>query len=375
MARRKFKPTLLSIAVAAGLAAGVPVTADALSLGISGQINKQISHVDDGTESAIAVMDNTNSGTRFRFTGEEDIGNGLKVGGVWEWQWQNTPSSGAAFNAAGEIEETDAADVGLQDRKAELYFAGKWGQVSLGKGDGAGNGAAEVDLSGTAVIDYASANSDQLGAFGFRNQAGAVTTTTVGGLLGSFDMFSRNDRIRYDTPTIAKWFSIAVSRAQANLTEVALWVSGTVGGTRIAAALSTGKQKDEDVTTAGAQTANDEREVTAASASVLLKNGLNFTVSQSMREDSIDGVSPTLEPTWQYFKVGYKKGKHAVSLSTGKGSERNAADNDPSSLALAYVYNIAKDVELYAAYRDADPDDSTLDEISSLSVGSRIRWK
>jgi predicted porin len=139
MAKAHLKPTLLSTAVAAGLAAAtMPV--HALSLGISGQINKQLSSVDNGNESALAVMDNSNSGSRFRFTGEEDIGGGLKVGGVWEWQWQNTPSSGSEFNAAGQIEETSAT--GLQDRKTELYFAAKWGKVSLGKGDGAGNGAA-----------------------------------------------------------------------------------------------------------------------------------------------------------------------------------------------------------------------------------------
>ena len=154
---------MLFRSVAAGLAAAT-LPAHALSLGISGQINKQISSVDNGDESAIAVMDNINSGSRFRFTGEEDIGNGLKVGGVWEWQWSNTPSSDAEFSAAGEINETSAS---LSDRKTELYFSSKWGKISLGKGDGAGNGAAEVDLSGTTVIDYASANGDQLGSFHF----------------------------------------------------------------------------------------------------------------------------------------------------------------------------------------------------------------
>jgi predicted porin len=350
---------------------------------MSGQINKQLSSVDNGNESALAVMDNSNSGSRFRFTGEEDIGGGLKVGGVWEWQWQNTPSSGSEFNAAGQIEETSAT--GLQDRKTELYFAAKWGKVSLGKGDGAGNGAAEVDLSGTTVIDYASANSDQLGGFNFTTPtdvSGPGTGPTVSSMASSFDMFSRNDRIRYDTPKLAKWLTISASRGQANLTEIAVRASGTIGSTRIAAALATGKQKDQDLTTtAGAQLEDDEREVMAISGSALLKNGLNFTVSMSSREDTIDN-NPSRDQTWSYFKVGYKTGKHAVSLAMGQrefdGFSPTQDDANPTSVALAYVYKIAKDVELYAAYRDVDADDATatgLDGVSSITVGSRIKWK
>ena len=246
MAKVQLQPTLLSTAVAAGLAAAA-LPAHALSLGISGQINKQMSYVDNGFDTGFAVMDNINSGSRFRFTGEEDIGGGMKVGGVWEWQWQNTPSSSAEFNSAGEISETSAS---LQDRKTELYFAHKWGKISLGKGDGAGNGAAEVDLSGTAVIDYASANGDQLGSFNFATK-GQTTSgpgasgLTVGSATGSFDMFSRNDRIRYDTPKLAKWLTISASRGQANTEEVALRASGTVGSTKIAAALAMGSSNGE----------------------------------------------------------------------------------------------------------------------------------
>ena len=209
MAKVQLQPTLLSTAVATGLAAAT-LPAHALSLGISGQINKQMSYIDNGESTAFAVLDNSNSGSRFRFTGEEDIGGGLKVGGVWEWQWQNTASSSAEFNNAGQISETSAS---LSDRKTELYFSSKWGKISLGKGDGAGNGAAEVDLSGTTVIDYASANGDQLGSFHFatsNNPRGpGAAGFTVGDVAGSFDMYSRTDRIRYDTPKLAKWLTIS----------------------------------------------------------------------------------------------------------------------------------------------------------------------
>ncbi len=365
MAKEHLKPSLLSTAVAAGLAV-TAMPAHALSLGISGQINKQLSQIDNGQDSSLSVLDNINSGTRFRFTGEEDLGNGLKVGGVWEWQWSNSPSSSAELTGTNqEISESTAS---LQDRKAEIYFGTKFGQFTIGKGDGAGNGAAEVDLSGTAVIDYASANSDQLGSVDFRTSgaAGASTGLDVGDLLTSFDMFSRNNRIRYDSPTFAKAFSIAVSRASAGLTEAALWINTSFGKNKFAAAVSTGSTGDVAV---------NETDVTALSASLLLGNGLNFTVSSSNTEDDFN-----FEQSFTYFKVGYKKGKHAFSVSLGeseiKGSGVPAIDSsDPSSTALAWVYNLAKDVEIYAAWREADADLAGVEDVSSITVGTRIRWK
>ena len=118
MAKEQLKPTLLSTAVAAGLAA-TTMPAHALTLGISGQINKTIGYIDNGDDSAIGFFDNSISGSRFRFTGEEDIGGGLKVGGVWEWQWQNSPTSSATFNSYGKFDETTP---GIQADKYSGYL-------------------------------------------------------------------------------------------------------------------------------------------------------------------------------------------------------------------------------------------------------------
>ena len=83
MAKKQLKPAILSMAIAAGLATSA-MPAQALTLGISGQINKTIGYIDNGNDSAVGFFDNSISGSRFRFTGEEDIGGGLKVGGVWD---------------------------------------------------------------------------------------------------------------------------------------------------------------------------------------------------------------------------------------------------------------------------------------------------
>jgi predicted porin len=355
MAKEHLKPTLLSSAVAAGLAA-TTMPAHALTLGISGQINKTIGYIDNGDESAIGFFDNSISGSRFRFTGEEDIGGGLKVGGVWEWQWSNSPTSSATFNSAGKFDESSAS---LSDRKTELYFAGKWGKVSLGKGDGAANGTAEVDLSGTTTMDYAGGNACLLGDIVY---GGSTAGITVGDTYTEFDGESRNDRLRYDTPKLAKVISFAVSTANANEQEAAVRYAQTLGSTKIAAALGYTDRKDD----------GNDRTRMAISASAILKNGLNFTVSYSSQDDKQATFAG--KQTNSYFKVGWKKGKNAVSLSYGQQSA-NDIDNNPTSIAVAYNYSIAKDVEAYASVRTSSADVSGFDDVTGFWVGSRIKWK
>jgi predicted porin len=210
MAKKQLKPALLTTAVAAGLMTyGMPADADDLNLKISGQINKTIGIIDNGDNDAIGFFDNATSGSRFRFTGSQDMGNGMKVGGVWEWQWQNSSTSAATFNSAGEFTETNAS---LSDRKTELYYAGGWGKVSLGKGDGAANGTAEVDLSGTTTIDYAGGNQDVIGSITYGTGSSTVAGPTVVSTYSEFDGESRNTRIRYGTSAPASSRSPAVLR-------------------------------------------------------------------------------------------------------------------------------------------------------------------
>ena len=81
-------------------------------------------------------------------TGSEDIGNGMKVGFNWEWQNSQNPSG------AGPSARTSTSVTGKTMRKAEVWFSGGWGKLSLGQGDGAGNGTTEVDLSDTWNVAY-----------------------------------------------------------------------------------------------------------------------------------------------------------------------------------------------------------------------------
>jgi hypothetical protein len=155
-----------------------------------------------------------------------------------------------------------------------------------------------------------------------------------------------------------------VSVANANEKEAAVWYSQTIGSTKIAAALGYTDNQD---------TGSTDRTRTAISGSAILKNGLNFTLSYSTQDNKTASVTSSNT----YFKVGWKKGKNAVSLSYGQQEwDGGSLDGtNPSSMAVSYNYTIAKSVEAYASVRVSGADQSGLDDVTGLWIGSRIKWK
>jgi predicted porin len=329
MVKKQLKPALLTTAVAAGLLAyGMPANAQNLNLKISGQINKTLAIIDNGDNDAWGILDNSNSGSRFRFTGSQDVGNGAKMGGVWEWQWQNSPTSGNTFNSAGEFSEATAS---LSDRKTELYYAAGWGKISLGKGDGAANGTSEVDLSGTSAIDYVGGNNCIIGSITYGTGSSPSAGPTVKSTDSWFDGESRNTRIRYDTPKMG-WGGIAVSLGNQGLIEAAYRGSWGIGNGKLAVAA--GLTDTGDRTNGGVSgtviTSSENRERAMVSASYLMGMGLNFTLSYSTNEGEAipvalggTGIAPAKQ-SLTYFKVGWKRsaGRRARTRSRCPSARR-----------------------------------------------------
>ena len=151
-------------------------TVQAQEFKVSGQLNRLLMRVDDGTRSRGIHADNVNSQTRLRITAAHDIAPWLKVGANWENGYTENPSSLVDMNNA-------SVDATVNKRHADIYFLGEWGKLSVGRGDGAANGGMECDLSGTTVISY-SGITDIGGGFAFRGGAAVGPTiaarTTMG---------------------------------------------------------------------------------------------------------------------------------------------------------------------------------------------------
>ena len=355
--KKKIHRVLIGLALAAAvMVIGAP--AYAIDFAISGQLNRALMYVDDGTSANWFFVDNENSGTRFRFRGSNEFEKGWKVGFLWEVEMQSNSSDEVSMS-----DKSDKTPVNFNERHIDVWIE-KWGTLRLGQGDTATNGTTEVDLSGTDVAAY-SGVADVGGSFEFRDN-GVGTGVTVGNSRSNFDGLSRKDRIRYDTPRWAGFFASGSVEGNSEW-DVAARYAGDFGWARFAAAAGWADFGTSSDSNDGTRDGNF-----SSSASMLFDFGLNFTASYAFRKQ--DGTDP-----WSlYGKIGYKfLKKHAASIQYSRTKNLSAKDDKGDSFGIAYVISPWESVEFYGTYylhmldRDvgSDPDD-----INILFAGARIKF-
>ena len=332
-------------------------TVQAQEFKVSGQLNRLLMRVDDGTRSRGIHADNVNSQTRLRITAAHDIAPWLKVGANWENGYTENPSSLVDMNNA-------SVDATVNKRHADIYFLGEWGKLSVGRGDGAANGGMECDLSGTTVISY-SGITDIGGGFAFRG--GAAVGPTIAATIGNLDFESRYRRQRYDTPRFGP-LTLSVSEGRKDdhgVSELAAWYAGELPVGKLAAALGWSRERKGGV-------AGDE-DTGGGSVSWLAPGGVNLTLAAGA---SVDDTPAKPRKTFIYGKLGYLSGKHAVSLDYAKGGDFKVAGDRSWMLGIGYVYTATTWMELYAGAKrhGLDCAGCSFNDITFMVVGTRLKF-
>ncbi len=339
------------LAVAIGAALAVAGNAHALEAKLSGQVNRAIMYADDGFNTELHHVDNANSGTRFRFTGNDTLVGSTKAGINIEMEYLSDASNAVTQTAKN-------SDPGLHERIIEAYFEGSFGKVSLGQGSGAGDGAIEVDISGTAAASYSGTMNNLGGALTFRDTAAGVGPT-ISSTTSNFDP-SRKDRVRYDTPRLGP---VVLSVSNGNdtndsINEFGVWFDQDFGGNKLSAAAMYTDEDMNSVTTG-------HRKNKGLSASWLASFGLSVTGAWAKREDKNIVSAAQLDASFKYLKVGYKFGEHAVSMDWGKTEDLAAKGDESKMLGVQYVYSPTKWADLYANINK-----HTLDRTGGTAVGT-----
>jgi len=169
-----------------------------VSLTISGQVNRALLIWDDGVDSDAYVVDNSNSSTRFRFTGSATMKPGWKTGFLVEIELRDAASS-LVNQANDDIRTVDERN--LRTRHANWYIESEQlGRVTVGQGSAATKDIVLINLGGSL------SDADL-----YYNNSFRLRTPVVGGigfsplvwsdLAGAMDG-QRIDGIRYDTPSI-----------------------------------------------------------------------------------------------------------------------------------------------------------------------------
>ena len=325
-----------------------PLGAQAVEFTISGQVNRLLMAVDNGVADGIVHADNSVSGTRWRIKGQGDIGNGMSAGLYYETQLQSNPSSKVTEDSLDS--DGDGGNVGKGDffsvRQANVWIKGNFGKATIGQGDGAANGSAEVDLSGTSVIQYSGSSADLLGSMEY-----GTSGIKVGQARSNFDALSRNDNLRYDGAS----GPISFAGSTGNGSKYELGFGYKVADLQV----KIGFWDSGDSTTTSISGE-------AISASWVAASGLNLTGAYS-------GDDSTGDPSNIYFKVGFKKGDSAYAIDFSETSDRASAD--ASAISVAWVTKVMKGIEAYASYRVESLDNVVgADDVTALIGGARVKF-
>lgn len=349
---------------------------------VYGQVSRTLMYADDGFQTKLFNVDNESSGTRVGITGSAQAMPGLRAGFRLEWDFQSNESQRATFGPANPASDNAAhvSGSGFSERHADMWLEGSWGRVNLGNGDGAANGATESDLSGTGMANGIGV-ADVGGGFQYRTPAQALSGITVGGSINQQDFESRYDRLMYVTPSF-NGFRGQVSMGQKaggaavgtvggtlDVIEYSVWYGGKLGGLGdIAAAIGYSKKDGTSTTT--------EDEYMGGSISWLHSSGLNATYSYSNRDQPVAIGAAGRDSTFNYFKVGYKFGQHAIGVDYAIGDDFATVGDEATMYGVGYVWNPIRWLELYAAYKihSMDVAAGSLEDVKIGHVGTRIRF-
>ncbi len=333
-----------------------------VKLTVSGQVNRGLLYVNNGDQDDIFHVDNDNSSTRVRFVGTGVLTDDITIGSQIEVQFESNSTADIRIDQDGA-----AGTNNFTERKLELYVDSKrLGRLWLGQGDTASNGTSEVDLSGTGVVAY-SGITDMASGIAFSDNN--VLGSRIGQVFSNFDGLSRNDRIRYDTPSFSG-FKGSISAIEGGAVDAALRFSGEFSGTKVVAA---GAWAD-----ASSLDSSNFTQVNG-SVSVLTPLGISVTAAAGARDLNDRGGD---DPVFYYGKLGYTF--DAVSFGTTSiGIDYEAVDDlvlagdEAQAYGVFVVQNYDKiGAELYLGARnhELDRSGSNFDDIFAVLIGAKVRF-
>ncbi len=355
---------------------------DKIRLAISGQINRAVVVANDGYNNTLYHVDNTVSNSRFRLVGTAGISDDLALGTRLEVAISPDRSSAVSQ------QQKSLSDTYFDQRWVEISLTSKtFGKLSIGKGDAASNTTAEVDLSKTDVIQYASIT-DMGGGFLFRGKNGAKSFIETGkdtsgkpvylkvsDAFSSFDGLSRQSRLRYDSPSLYG-FSLAGSLVSNQRSDLALFWGGQGYGFKGAGAFAVANTKGSATYT----TRPDAKLLYDGSFSLLHSaSGLNLTLSGALQQ-----YTTRKDATNLYAKLGWlanfsNLGYTAFGVDYTRTEHLAQAGDKGYSVGAAVVQAFEKiATELYFQYRifslDRAAGTTPVADINIGTFGARVKF-
>ena len=316
---------LITVAVAAAL--GLPMAAGAVEGSVSGHVNAAIVKVDD----ADATLGSGNgSETRFRFTGSEELENGLTAGVTLE-----VGAGGNVHGYGGGLDDDENAKDGKSDfriRHSNVSLSSAAGKLTIGQQGRPSGSAGFADVGSTWL-----AGATNWCSYGITGGAACTTNDA-----------SRGQVVRYDTPSIGP-VGIAVSAGNGDFWDAGATLTGSAG--------------EAGYNLRVGYNGTDGQEAIIASGSVTV--GPVGVAAAWSDGDEDNGKNNE----YLYTKLDYTYGDGGVAVYYKRGEE----DNDEGSLwGLALAHSVGGGTTAYAGYRMIDNDGE--DEVDGFLAGVRVTF-
>ncbi len=321
----------LRVLCAAMAAAGLVPAAATADLSLSGQVTPAILFGSDVENPEI--VDNTGTGSRVRLRGKHGLGS-FTVFQRYEIQLQENQSFGA-------VDGSDSFDV----RYAEVGIKGVFGSFSLGKGDGASNATGEIsyqtsgNVLGTGHLPY----------FAVRGVLNRDNPETSVGYV-FFDGFSRNSRVRYDTPSFGG-LKLSASLTNGERSEFAARFKRGIGPGKLVALAGF----------ANTETGSGDRTMIG----IGYKFGFGLSASYGFSSET-NATGPDTESF--LASVNYQFGKLNVGFDFGE----SGLDGENEIVQFGAEYKATKQWDIYGGVSDFDNSDGS--SLSAAYAGFRYKY-
>lgn len=366
-----------SVAAAALVAIGAPAVVSSASAGInngnknslimSGQIVRALMYQDDGHNSQLFNIDGFDTASRVRWIVSGQMTESVSIGGLVEMNFPNSNRNYALGTAGSNNGEVDT-DTTFAIRHTRIDFKHKaLGTLSLGQSSVAGDGATSQTFTAYAPTISGSADAP-LGNSNFWNSTTQSISTVGQAALTDYDP-SREDRIRYDTPSFGG-LKLSVSHQDTGESAAANY-SGKFGGIQVAAA---GFYKNNS---AGSTT---NTATMGGSIAAKHDSGVSADFSYS-RQDNKPGV--TQEGKNWHAGAGYAANLTNLG-TTGFGIIYSQTDdgvvNGDEGTQFAFSVNqkvASVGADIFAGFTLATYDDGTAtnyDDFTTIFAGTRLNF-
>ena len=332
-----------------------------VKLAISGQVHRAVNIADDGKNTKAYFVDSDASNTRVRFVGTAKATDDLTLGTRIELA----------------IAPNESSDVNQRDQESGDFFDQRWaevslnsksfGKLSLGKGDTASNNSAEVDLSKTDVVQYASIADISAGLLFRENNGDNLTDVSISDAFKDFDGLSRKSRVRYDTPGFYG-FHLSGSAVSDQRYDGSLWWGGQGFGFKAAGAVAIA-YLNEDKT---------DYQYDGSFSALHEATGLNLTLSAGLKERDDQGDASNVWGKVGWLTNFFSVGQTAFGVDYDRSVNLPTGRDDGYSFGGAVVQQFDDyGTELYLQFRHWSLDrdvEANVQDINVGTIGTRVKF-